>query len=253
MRVNHISTTVVALALSAFAMTSSAENANNDGSHNWMPKQPGNAYWQTPNWSGFNMPSAYNRAPPPPQNYNNYRPPVAPAYRQAPPPPNYPVQNASRPAPQQAPNTARGYNSQRPPGNYRGSTPPNAYRGGTPPPPGGPYNSSNNMRDNGASAYNIPGYNRNRNTGNRWGNMWGNNNNNDFWGRSGPSNWMNPNKNNMEQGWDDMINAPSRMGEMPGSWNAPEVSMPNPVDMGDQMQDNVQDLPEQMRDMDVGN
>jgi len=64
---------------------------------------------------------------------------------------------------------------------------------------------------------------------------------------------MNPNKRNLERGWDDMINSPSRMGEMPGGWTAPEVTMPNPVDMGDQMQDNVKDLPEQMKDMDVGN
>ena len=64
---------------------------------------------------------------------------------------------------------------------------------------------------------------------------------------------MNPNKGNMEQGWDDMINAPSRMGTMPGGWNAPEVTMPNPIDMGDQLQDNVKKLPEQIRDMNVGN
>jgi hypothetical protein len=64
---------------------------------------------------------------------------------------------------------------------------------------------------------------------------------------------MNPNKGNMERGWDDMINSPSRMGKMPGGWTAPEVTMPNPVDMGDQIQENVQDLPEQVRNMDVGN
>jgi len=64
---------------------------------------------------------------------------------------------------------------------------------------------------------------------------------------------MNPGKDNWEQSWDDMINAPSRMGEMPGGWTAPEVTVPNPIDMGDQMQDNAKDLPEQMRNMDVGN
>ena len=245
MRVNHISTTVVALAFSAFAMTSYADN-NSNPDHNWMPKQPADAYWQTPNWSGFNMPPAYNPAPPPPPNYNNYRPAAPPAYRppapqayrppappanRPPPPPNYPAQNIRRAAPQPSPN---------------------AYRGNMPPPPRGPYRSPNFAPDNGASAYNVPGYRRYRNNSG-WRNMWGNNNNNDFWGRSGPSKWMNPNKRNMEQGWDDMINAPSRMGEMPGGWNAPEVSMPNPIDMGDQMQDNVKDLPEQIRDMDVGN
>ncbi len=64
---------------------------------------------------------------------------------------------------------------------------------------------------------------------------------------------MNPGKRNWENSWDDMINSPSRMGTMPGGWTAPEVTMPNPIDMGDQMQDNLKDLPEQMKDMDVGN
>jgi len=64
---------------------------------------------------------------------------------------------------------------------------------------------------------------------------------------------MNPNKRNWENSWDDMINAPSRVGEMPGGWTAPEVSVPNPIDMGDQVQDNVQDLPDQMRDGNIGN
>ena len=50
-----------------------------------------------------------------------------------------------------------------------------------------------------------------------------------------------------------MINAPSNMGEMPGGWYAPYVSMPNPIDVGDQFKDNMKDLPEQIRDMDVGN
>ena len=120
---------------------------------------------------------------------------------------------------------------------------PNANRGY--PPPQGPYNARPSYNDNGASAYNMPGYNRNRNN-----NGW---DNNKFWGRSGPSKWMNPNKRNMEDGWDDMINAPSRMGDMPGGWSAPEVTMPNPIDMGDQMQDNLQDLPDQMRDGNIGN
>ena len=76
---------------------------------------------------------------------------------------------------------------------------------------------------------------------------------NKFWGRSGPSRWINPGKRNWENSLDDMINTPGRMGGMPGGWAAPEVTAPNPVDMGDQMQDNVKDLPEQIKDMDVNN
>ena len=60
---------------------------------------------------------------------------------------------------------------------------------------------------------------------------------------------MNPNKDNMGQGWNDMTNGPGRMGDMPGGWRAPQISTPNPVDMGDQLQDNADDLPYQMRNM----
>jgi hypothetical protein len=146
-----------------------------------------------------------------------------PAYRQPYPPTNYPAQNVNRPAPSVQ----------------------NQYRGDPPPPPG-PYTGAPQGSNEGPSAFYTPGYNPNRSRNNNW-------NNNKYWGRSGPDTWMNPNKGNMGRGWDDMINSPSRMGRMPGGWTAPEVTMPNPVDVGDQMQDNVQDLPDQMRNMDVGN
>ncbi|HHO59149.1 MAG TPA: hypothetical protein ENJ64_02825 [Thiotrichales bacterium] len=125
--------------------------------------------------------------------------------------------------------------------------PPQAYnrpapgQGAYPPPPPRGWA----PRNAGPSAFFTPGFNP-RND--RWGG-----NRSRFWGRSGPGTWMNPNKRNMEQGWDDMLNAPSRMGEMPGGWTAPSVSMPNPIDIGDQFQDNARDLPDQMRNMDVGN
>jgi hypothetical protein len=64
---------------------------------------------------------------------------------------------------------------------------------------------------------------------------------------------MKPSKENWEDSWDDMINAPSRMGEMPGGWTAPEVTVPNPIDMGDQVQDNMKDLPSQMKEGNIGN
>jgi len=238
MKMQHITS---ACLISAMALSVQADNGNNNGGYsgqNWMPPQIQNQYWQTPNWSNFNSSQSPGYAPPPntyrnpaPQNYR----PSNPAYNQQ---PNRGQPNMNRPSPnghRVNPNMA----------NPNMASPPNNYRGNRPPPPNGPYR--NYGRDNGASAFNVPGYNRYRNNSN---NGW---NNNKFWGQSGPSRWMNPNKNNMEQGWDDMINAPSRMGEMPGGWTAPEVSMPNPIDMGDQMQDNLKDLPEQIRDMDVGN
>lgn len=237
-----ISTGFTAVVLATAAITSQADN-------NWAPRQPDNAYWQAPNWSGFAAPPqpSYQQ----PANNRGYQPPVTPPdYRQ--PYNNYPV-----PA----------YRST-PPARYAPEAmPEHAYRGNIPPPPQGPYggqpytqprNQSYNRPDNGASAYYTPGYNQYRGPNNnqyrnnrgRGSNRW---NNNKFWGRSGPGKWMNPGKDNWENSWDDMINTPSRMGEMPGGWNAPEVTMPNPIDMGDQMQDNVKDLPEQMKNMDVGN
>ncbi len=61
-----------------------------------------------------------------------------------------------------------------------------------------------------------------------------------------PGSWMNPSKGNMSRNWDDMLNAPSRMGRMPGGWEAPSVSMPNPIDVGDEFRDAARDLPDQM-------
>ncbi len=233
MSLKQLSTVAIAIAIGTCTFASQA----NDGA-----RYPSNNYWQAPNWSGFSGQPSYNQAPPaynqaPPAN-NSYQRPPPPAYRQ--PPANY-----STPPP--------------PTGPYSGAQVPrqNPYRGA--PAPRGPYN--------GPSAFNTPGYNPNygnrRNTNSMpWGGgnssmPWsrGNNRNgnNKFWGRSGPSTWMNPSKDNWENSWDDMINAPSRMGDMPGGWSAPEVTMPNPIDMGDQFQDNLQDLPEQMKDGNIGN
>ena len=221
MRVKQITTASVAIFFATCALTSQAEHqpGHNEPGHNWVSKQPQNVYWQAPTWT---MPPAQNTtrpapaSPPPPAYNNRNQAPPAPVYRQ-PYQGNYP-QNQNR---------------------YR--TPPPQYMNRGYPPPRGPYGA-----DRGASGYNTPGFNPNRRNNNRWSN-------NKFWGRSGPSKWMNPSKENWENSWDDMINSPSRMGEMPGGWTAPEVTMPNPIDMGDQFQDNIQELPDQMRQGQIGN
>lgn len=47
--------------------------------------------------------------------------------------------------------------------------------------------------------------------------------------------------------WEHFMNTPHRMGEMPGGWKAPQISVPNPVDVGDEFRDAVtNDLPDQM-------
>ena len=64
---------------------------------------------------------------------------------------------------------------------------------------------------------------------------------------SGRGGWMN--KDRFADGWDDMLNAPSDMGELPGGFTAPSVSMPNPVDVGDEFDNAARDAPQQMRNV----
>ena len=66
-------------------------------------------------------------------------------------------------------------------------------------------------------------------------------------GRGGRGNWMN--RDRFADSWDDTLNAPSDMGEMPGGWNAPSISAPNPVDVGDEFGDASRDVPGQMRNV----
>lgn len=204
------------VAFAVFALSVFALTAQADNyntGYNRSPNQPSNPYWQAPNRSGPNVPLE-RRQPYPAHNYNY------PAQENRPPRPELPTQNQFR---------------------------------GDPPPPTGPYQSAPSGFNDSPSAFNTPGYNPNRNRNPGYNSNRDNRRNrNKFWGGSGPGSWMNPNKGNMERGWDDMINSPSRMGKMPGGWTAPEVTMPNPVDMGDQVQDNVKDLPEQIKNMDVG-
>jgi len=66
-------------------------------------------------------------------------------------------------------------------------------------------------------------------------------------GRGGRGGWMD--KDRFADSWDDMLNAPSDMGELPGGFNAPSVSVPNPVDVGDEFDDAARDVPGQMRNV----
>lgn len=232
----------VAMAFSAYSFA--APPNDNHANQNGMAQQPTNDYWQAPNWPNGNAVPAYNSAPPenaqPPAWNNDYRAPSY--YGQVYPSNNYPVQNNDQPEMNQS--------------NWNRGAPPqpmqNAYRGNPYPPQRGPYPRANRYQyhpDNGEAAYNHPGYRPYAHN-----NAWSNNRQNDqFWGNSEPNHWANPNKGNMRQGWNDMIDGPGRMGEMSGGWRAPQFSTPNPVGMGDQVQDNVGNLPEQMRDRHRGN
>ena len=269
MKVRYINTVAVAMAFSAYSLAVHSNEMNGNAARQGrMAQQPTSDYWQAPNWPNFSAaPARSSRATeparPPARNNikqnNNYRSHPrsgaaqndrqpndrAPNYRQSSPSNQYPVRNNNR----QVMNQPDRRDAARPPLN--------ANRGNTYPSQRGP-NSAPNMpkphmnqyrQGNAAPAYNNPGYRPSR-PNNGWN---PNARNNRFWGNSGPNRWMNPNKGNMGRGWNDMTNGPGRMGEMPGGWRAPEVSLPNPVDVGDQVQGNVKDLPEQMRNMDVGN
>lgn len=69
------------------------------------------------------------------------------------------------------------------------------------------------------------------------------------WG-AGPEYWLNPTdpKDGMSQAWDDMMNAPARMGRVPPGWKAPTIDIPNPIDVGDEFEKNARRAPDIMRD-----
>ncbi len=62
-----------------------------------------------------------------------------------------------------------------------------------------------------------------------------------------PSRWFRG-KEGMAQAWDDMLRAPSRMGRMPPGWYFPEISTPNPVDVGDQLGVGAKDFVKEVPD-----
>ncbi len=72
------------------------------------------------------------------------------------------------------------------------------------------------------------------------GNWFGGNGPRNWFGRgNGPSSWFGGRggpKEGFANMWDDMIDAPSEMGTMPGGWEFPSVSMPNPVDSADELE-----------------
>jgi len=49
--------------------------------------------------------------------------------------------------------------------------------------------------------------------------------------------------------WDNMMNAPFKMGRMPGGWRAPSLSMPDPVTIGDAVTNQLPPMAEEVGNM----
>ena len=199
---------------------SPSSQSSNDYGHNWVPSKPKNPNWQAPARNTANQQARPpQQAPAPAQNY---------------------YQGYSQQQPYASPYAQRGYSQPYNPAYNRGY---GNYRQ----PTSGAYGNQPYRPTYGQSYYNRPVYRprpypRKKKKNDR-----------KFWGETSPKDLMHPTKENWEQAWDDMMLSPYHAGEMPGGWYAPEVYLPNPVDIGDQFKDNAKDLPEQIRDMDVGN
>ena len=75
---------------------------------------------------------------------------------------------------------------------------------------------------------------------------WQRNNFFDSW----PGSWMDPEdpRGGMSKMWDDLLEAPGEMGEMPGGWTAPTIKVPNPVDVGDEFEATSRKAPKEAAD-----
>lgn len=85
-----------------------------------------------------------------------------------------------------------------------------------------------------------------------WNPDWMNNRGrkrNNFFG-NWPGSWMDPEdpRGSMSKMWDDMLEAPNEMGEMPGGWTAPSIKVPNPVDVGDEFESTSRKSPKEAAD-----
>ena len=210
--------------------------------------------------------SAQQPSYPPMQRFDSAAtPPVAPVRDQR----QYPPQQQPQYRPQQQPQYRPQYRTQYQPqaGGYGGpgpyGRPPVPYGGPRPYGPGAPYAGPYGGR---SGPWNNGGWNRGPWGGNNgFGNWFGGNrgpygNNGPFGdmfggGRNGiwgmhPDEWFTSDpEDGFSYMWDDMINAPSEMGEMPGGWNAPSISVPNPVDIGSEFRDEAPNLMREVPDM----
>lgn len=71
------------------------------------------------------------------------------------------------------------------------------------------------------------------------------------WGNDVPFRWMDYTdpKDAVGNMWDDAINTPNVFGRMPPGWTAPYISVPNPIDVGEEFERNARKFPSEMRKM----
>jgi hypothetical protein len=88
-----------------------------------------------------------------------------------------------------------------------------------------------------------------------WDRNWGkapwNREYEDLWGdEGGPDAWFDfaDPKEGLAWMWEDFLYTPNALGTMPGGWEAPSISVPNPVDVGDEFKNAAGDFPGEMKD-----
>lgn len=127
---------------------------------------------------------------------------------------------------------------------------------GMPPPYGNPYNRGPyNSGPSNSGPFKNMGFGPFNNNSAPW-ETWPFGGRDSFWSRKeipfdnqNPTDWFDPGdpKEGLAIMWDDLISAPDDLGTMPGGWYVPSVSVPNPVDLEDQMEKATKEIPDLIR------
>ncbi len=129
------------------------------------------------------------------------------------------------------------------------------YNSAPPPYAGGPGNSYRRSGNGGNGPFKNMGFGPFNGNSAPW-ESWPFGNRDSFWNRKEvpfkslkPRDWFDPGdpKEGLANMWDDLIAAPDDLGTMPGGWNVPSVSTPNPVDLEDQLQKASKQVPDIIR------
>ncbi|MCU7835672.1 MAG: hypothetical protein KZQ83_10540 [gamma proteobacterium symbiont of Taylorina sp.] len=118
----------------------------------------------------------------------------------------------------------------------------------------GPYGNNSPFSNNPMDNFGFGPFSKNSNTA-PW-ETWPFGGRDSLWNRrempfknQSPTDWFQPGdpKEGMAIMWDDLISSPDELGEMPGGWNVPSISVPNPVDLEDQLEKASKEVPDLIR------